>query len=156
MSSAGLEPPSVGEFGFDQADLAGDVCETRSISREGEASCADVTPELVYRSVEEFVTELLLPTYRRKVDGRTATWCPDWPAHPEAVVRLEALWRSWEHLRLEPSLGMSVWLRDHLDHHLPILLAVHGPFRGCSPGRGHKPTDAQSLREPRDTPLESN
>lgn len=42
-------------------------------------------------------------------------------------MRLEALWRSWEHLRLDPATGMSVWLRDHADHYLPILFSDYGP-----------------------------
>ena len=44
-------------------------------------------------------------------------------------MRLEALWRAFEHLRRDPALGMSVWLRDHADHHLPILMSNFGPFR---------------------------
>lgn len=131
MSSWGPESPSVVEFGFDEADLT-------DITDEGRAT--PVVEKLVYPTVAQFVVELLLPTYSRKVDGRSTTWCLEWLKHPEAVVRLEALWRSWEHLRLDPALGMSVWLRDHLDHHLPVLLEPTGPFRGCSPTRGHTPT----------------
>ncbi|WP_216666160.1 DUF4913 domain-containing protein [Actinomyces faecalis] len=26
--------------------------------------------------------------------------------------------RSWEHPRQDPATGMSVWLRDHADHHM--------------------------------------
>ena len=28
---------------------------------------------------------------------------------------------------------MSVWLRDHLDHHIAVLLSSDGPFKGCKP-----------------------
>ncbi|WP_255596440.1 DUF4913 domain-containing protein [Cellulomonas sp. C5510] len=87
-------------------------------------------PELVYGSVIQFVEEYLLPLYRRK----TATWCPQWWKHPEVTVRLQALWLSWEQLRQDPALGLSVWLRDHLDHHMPIVLASDGPLKGCKPG----------------------
>jgi hypothetical protein len=40
-------------------------------------------------------------------------------------------------LRLEPATGMSVWLRDHADHHMTVLLDPDGPFKGCSPEKGH-------------------
>ena len=47
------------------------------------------------------------------------------------MVRLEALWRSWEFLRRDPSTGMSVWLRDHADHHMSVLMDPDGPFAGA-------------------------
>jgi hypothetical protein len=53
-------------------------------------------PELVYGSAEEFLHEQLLPTYVRDVDGRAAKWCIEWYFHPEALSRVEALWRAWE------------------------------------------------------------
>lgn len=95
------------------------------------------TPELVYGNVVQFVEEYLLPLYRRKA----TTWCPQWWKHTEATVRLQALWLSWEQLRQDPALGLSVWLRDHLDHHMPILLANDGPLKGC------KPAEHRSERE---------
>jgi hypothetical protein len=57
--------------------------------------------ELVYGSAEEFLPEQLLPTDVRDVDGRAAKWCIEWYYHPEAVTRVEALWRAWEPLRLD-------------------------------------------------------
>ena len=65
----------------------------------------DETPEepaLYYPSVDVWVQELLAPTYRRHIDGRNRTWCPEWWRHAEAISRPEALWRAWEHLRLDP------------------------------------------------------
>jgi len=91
--------------------------------------------QLYYSSVDEFVREFLVPTYRRRIDGvrpnfdDTFRWDAEWWRHPEALVRLEALWRAFEALRTDPGLGMSVWLRDHADHHMPILLSKFGPFR---------------------------
>ncbi|MGI8731362.1 MAG: DUF4913 domain-containing protein [Solirubrobacteraceae bacterium] len=32
--------------------------------------------------------------------------------------------------------GMSVWFRDHADHHMAVLLSDAGPFKGCKP-EGH-------------------
>ncbi|MFK5691351.1 DUF4913 domain-containing protein [Ornithinimicrobium sp. LYQ92] len=93
-------------------------------------------PELFYPDLPRFVSEWLLQVYRRPL-GQGRTWCPQWWEHPEAIVRLEALWRSWEHLRLDAATGMSIWLRDHADHHMSVLLDEHGPFKGCGVERGH-------------------
>lgn len=60
---------------------------------------------------KEFLHEQLLPTYVRSVHGKSAKGCIEWYFHPEAVSRIAVLWRSWEHLRLDPSTGMSVWWR---------------------------------------------
>ena len=97
----------------------------------------DEAPQLYYPSLDVFVRDQLAPTYRRHLDGRNRTWCPQWWRHPEGIARLEALWRAWEHLRLDPATGMSVWLRDHADHHMAVLLDPDGPFKGCSPDKGH-------------------
>ncbi|MDQ0241476.1 DUF4913 domain-containing protein [Arthrobacter bambusae] len=91
-------------------------------------------PELFFGSTEQWVTRFLLPIYRRQLsdNGDKSTWCPEWWKHAEAVIRLEALWRAWEHLRLDGRTGMSVWLKDHLDHHLPVLTGSGGPFTNCT------------------------
>jgi len=90
-------------------------------------------PPLIYAALPAFVTEQLAPLYRRNLNSQDRTWCAEWWRHAEAVSRLEALWRAWEHLRLDPALGMSVWFRDHLDHHMAVLLDAEGPFKGCKP-----------------------
>lgn len=90
-----------------------------------------VEPELYYESVDEFVREKLRYSYARVVSGRGQyRWSARWWESAEAVSRLEALWRAWEHLRLEPALGMSSWWRDHADHHMAMLLSPEGPFNG--------------------------
>jgi len=85
---------------------------------------------LYYGSVDEFVREYLRNVYRRRVDGRgqQRVWAGEWWKYDEAVIRLEALWRSWEQLRQDPSTGMSVWWRDHADHHMGVLFDPEGPF----------------------------
>jgi len=95
-------------------------------------------PELVYGSTQEWLTEWLLPTYRRYIspNGSQSTWCPSWWMHAEAVIRLEALWRAWEYLRLDGQTGSSVWWKDHADYHLATLLDPQGPFHGCT-SAGH-------------------
>lgn len=84
-------------------------------------------PELVYGSVDEFVRDYLRHVYRRATSDQRV-WAARWWEYDEAVIRLEALWRAWEHLRLDPSTGMSVWWRDHADHHMAVLMDPEGPF----------------------------
>lgn len=88
-------------------------------------------PELVYGSVDEFVREYLRHVYRRATSAHRV-WSARWWEYDEAVIRLEALWRAWEHLRLDPSTGMSVWWRDHADHHMAVLMDPEGPFAAAN------------------------
>ena len=39
-------------------------------------------------------------------------------------MRRDALWRSWEHLRQDPATGISVWLKDHCDYDMTVLLEL--------------------------------
>lgn len=91
-------------------------------------AAGDDAPQLYYTSVDEFVREYLRNIYRRRIDARSRYWAAAWWRYDEAVIRLEALWRAWEHLRLDPSTGMSVWWRDHADHHMAVLMDPAGPF----------------------------
>ena len=85
--------------------------------------------ELHYGSVDEFVREVIVPIYRRKVSGRgSRRWSAEWWRSAEAVSRLEGLWRSWEHLRQDGATGMSTWWRDHADYHMNALFDPDGPF----------------------------
>lgn len=86
-------------------------------------------PGLHYRSVDEFVRGLVIPVFRRNVGPRTeARWSARWWESAEAIMRLEAMWRSWEALRHDPATGVSDWLKDHADHHLAVLMSPTGPF----------------------------
>jgi len=108
----------------------------------GEPGAAAPAPPLYYAHLEDFVGDYLTQFYRRSLSGPSTAWCPEWWRHPEAVIRLEALWRAWEHLRLDPATGMSVWLRDHADHHMAVLLSSDGPFKGCeATGHGQHPLE---------------
>lgn len=93
------------------------------------AAGAAAEPQLHFGSVDEFVREKLRYIYVRRVGpSGPHRWSAEWWRSPEAISRLEALWRAWETLRLEPSFGMSVWWRDHADHHMAVLLSPEGPF----------------------------
>lgn len=113
-----------------------------------ESAAAAIAPEhaaLYYDSLPEFVEDFVAPVYARSFEGRERTWCPAWWNHTEAVARLDAIWRAWEQLRKDPALGPSVWFRDHGDHHMGVLMASDGPFKGCSPTKGHNERDWRRL-----------
>ncbi len=88
-------------------------------------------PQPVYASLDDWVSQHFLPIYRRPLGGEYR-WCAAWWQHAEAITRLTALWHAWEALRLQPATGIATWLRDHLDHQLPVLLGRAGPFAQCS------------------------
>jgi hypothetical protein len=86
-------------------------------------------PGLRYRSVDEFVRDLVIPVFRRNIGPRAEhRWSARWWESAEAIMRLDAMWRAWEALRHDPATGISGWLRDHADHHMTILLSPTGPF----------------------------
>jgi len=93
---------------------------------------ADPTP--AHRSLGSFVGDYLLPMFTRPTLGGRWLWCPHWWEHSEAVSRLTALWHAWEALRGQGGTALGSWYREHLDHHLPILMGPDGPFRDCANG----------------------
>ena len=85
----------------------------------------------MFDSLEGWVHGWLLPLYRRSLDGSAVTFCHEWWRHPEAYLRLDALWKSWEFMRRKPGTGMAVWLRDYCDYHMALLMRENGTFKGC-------------------------
>lgn len=98
-----------------------------------DGAVAEEAASLYYESVDEFVREHLRYVYRRPINGRQRVWAANWWRYEEAIIRLEALWRAWEHLRLDGATGMSVWWRDHADHHMPMLMDPDGAFAAADP-----------------------
>ena len=95
----------------------------------GVLAAPETPPGLHYRNVDEFVRGLVVPVFRRNVGPRAeARWSARWWESAEAIMRLEAMWRSWEALRHDPATGVSNWLKDHADHHLAVLMSPAGPF----------------------------
>ncbi|MFD3508415.1 DUF4913 domain-containing protein [Nocardia sp. NPDC058666] len=103
-----------------------------------------------YPSVIEFVDEYLSQVYSRQVtDISDTVWCLEWWRHPEAAIRLHALWQAWEHYRRQGGPGISVWFLDHADPHMAKLFDPRGPFKYCSVRNGHKKMlDPLPLTEP--------
>jgi hypothetical protein len=59
-------------------------------------------------------------------------------------------------LRLDGSTGMSVWWRDHADHHMGVLLSADGLFKGLQTRRRwsrNKQAQSSSVRPSPQGPL---
>lgn len=115
---------------LDEPDTAADV--------GGEPSCGD-EPANHFPTMYAFVEEYLVHIYAHEIRNQIPEprWCATWWEHPEAVARVEALWKAFEVLRLDAGTGMSVWFRDHADPCMTVLLGASGPFEGCS-DQSHK------------------
>ena len=85
-------------------------------------------------TLDEWARDYFAPTFTRPIGGEIR-WCAQWAEHAEAVTRLEALWRTWETLRLDPAIGMATWLTSYLDPLLTALLSRSGTFAQCQPDR---------------------
>lgn len=106
-----------------------------AIAEGGSApQAAEDEPSTYFGSADEFMRHWLSTMYSREVGGRGSgrVWRSDWWNVPEALSRIDALWRAWEFLRLEGPTGISVWWRDHADHHMAVLMDPEGPFRQSS------------------------
>ncbi|WP_280346770.1 DUF4913 domain-containing protein [Nocardia neocaledoniensis] len=100
--------------------------------------------ETAYDDVMDWVAEYFVVVVGDSVGyrpGEQIHWCPQWWRHPGAAVRLHALWQAWEYCRQVGPLGISVWLLDHADPHVRVLLSSSGPFQHCSGERGHQPVE---------------
>lgn len=128
-------PRAVGEWadGEEPVDTIGVDLELEDVPDQA----PDEEPSPRYATLDEFVQEFLLEMLWTDVEVSSKTWCPEWWRHPAAIVRLEALHRSFEHLRLDPATGISTWLRDHADYHMGLLTDSNGLFKGCSVSKGH-------------------
>lgn len=93
-----------------------------------------------FATLAEFV-EWLATVWEQKISSQSGPmWCSRWFEHPEAVLRLEAMWRSFEAARADPLNGMATWLRDIADHHMSQLTSGTSPFRRCKDNGHTAPT----------------
>ena len=103
-----------------------------------------------YGDLREWVNHYFLTTFHR-LPAADIRWCNAWAQHPEAIVRLTALWHSWEALQREPDLGMVTWLTNHLDPQLAVLQGRTGPFAQCTPTRHTNQIPSAPQRSPAPT-----
>lgn len=109
------------------AESTGEVLDP---SQDDEAWESDA-PTTLYPDAVAWVERWLVPSFVRDQPSHFA-WCPQWWEHPEAAVRLHALWRGFEAARCGEGSEFSSWIIYHLDVHLPAIRnAVTGPFKGC-------------------------
>jgi hypothetical protein len=107
-------------------------------------------PKPAYPDSATWVTKWLCPNLEREIK-RTFEWCPQWWDHPEAVQRIEAMWRAWEVLRLNAGTGMSTWWVDHADRHLALLCNPDiGPFGHCHTTHGRDIAPLTTTQVPED------
>lgn len=90
-------------------------------------------PQPRFATMFDFVDQLILPLYGTTVmQQREVNWSKKWWAHPEAIVRLNGLWKTFEKLRIEaPAVHMELFLRVHADYHMHHLMAADGVFAQC-------------------------
>ena len=141
------------EDDFDELDALDDEASAAPPSLVAAADSAE-PPPLEFESVYDFVEQHLVTIFARNIDNPQFRWCKKWWAHAEAVSRLEALHRAYEHLRLDPDTGMSTWWRDHAGPAMAALLDPQGTFDGCSAGLDrHSPVCTILPVEPMDDAL---
>jgi hypothetical protein len=61
----------------------------------------------VYSSAVEFFAEMLVQSYVWEINWRSVRVVSGVVQTPDALIRMEAIWRAWEHLRLASALGIS-------------------------------------------------
>ena len=99
----------------------------------------------LYATSVEWVEGYLAVVYWRRL-GPRYIWCRYWWAHPEAVVRLEAMWRAWEKMRREdPLAGIAKWFVEIGDPMMRELFDPDGPFKGCNETRHREKSEDMSL-----------
>src|SRR5579875_3030989 len=99
-----LDPADVAAIGQAMGGLADSPAQQSGPALE-------FTPQ--FPDLESWVNGFFVVTFARP--GSEACWCERWWDHPEAVLRLDALWRTWEAAALDPVHGAADWLRDYLD-----------------------------------------
>ncbi|MBY5163293.1 DUF4913 domain-containing protein [Salsipaludibacter albus] len=103
------------------------------LERAGQTGGGQGEP-LTFDSAGDFAEHWLLQHLERRATtgaGETA-WCRTWWKHPEAVLRVEALWRSFEAARLDPFNGIATWIVTQLDPQITVLTSRRGPLGRCT------------------------
>lgn len=111
----------------------------------GTESAANTAPDTGARAVPQLFLVRLMSFCARSCDSRTravsARRVPCGGRRTGGAIRRRSadsmpLWRAWEALRLEGTFGMSMWWRDHADHHMRMLMSPEGPFAAARDQNG--------------------
>lgn len=66
----------------------------------------------LYPCASAWVEDYLSMVYWRRL-GTRHVWCPQWWDHPEAVMRIEGMWRAWEQMRkADAALDIAAWFTE--------------------------------------------
>lgn len=109
--------------------------EFQAMTGETPAPAGDGAEEVEnhFPNVYVFVQDFLVKVHARPVRAQLPWhWCSQWRDHPEAVSRLEALWKAFEVLRRDPGTGAATWWRDYADPTMAALSDAAGTFAKCS------------------------
>ena len=125
----------------------------RTAARQGElfaASELGLPPKLRYPTVYDFFDDYLQSAYELSHQEQRSRWCAKWWDHRAALVRVTAMWRGYEHLRLtDPMCADEQFLRFIGDHHMRYLTSEQSPMQDCV--NGHK-----NIRPIPSTPMEAD
>lgn len=102
-------------------------------------------------SPEQFFDDFLAGLFKRDLSQHSIVhWCTHWSEHPEAVVVVGALWRSWEVLRVDEEMGMAIWMRDFAYPLMGRLFDESGTFTNCDMDvkEGHDHNAVTALNQP--------
>lgn len=94
------------------------------------------SPPTRFNDMYEFMNTIITPVFSRKLSERSAApvrWDPDWWRYPEAVLRADLMWRTFEVARAKQDPNeLEAWLRVTVDHHMGILLnGTTGPMHNA-------------------------
>ena len=108
---------------------------TGELDSEADPAEAAEGVEPLCADVETWVEHVYTVVFIRRI-SQSQRWCSQWWAHAEAIIRLSALWRTWEAARVsEEDSAIADWLRTYFDTLNPVLLSDDGPFASCTPQR---------------------
>lgn len=92
--------------------------------------------QLVYQNSIDWFEQYWCYVYRRETSTRAPLWCEAWWKHPEALTRIELMWRSWEAARQsDPMTGVAAWMVNIADPMMAQLFSPDGTFKGCIDAR---------------------
>lgn len=93
-------------------------------------------PELEFESARQFFTDLVAPTFRKRLHATSARWCPNWASHPEVLYAVIEMWNAYEAMRppahpQHPGKIRAEWLLTVAWPMLDRLSSPEGPMWDC-------------------------